>query len=76
MKSIKKRGIVKKYEDINEGDSVRLALKEKTFRKESDPTYGKELHNVEINNHNGVYIVDGMPHSRKDLKLVRGAVIP
>ena len=36
--NIKKRGRVKKYEDINEGDSVRLQLKEKTFRKESDPT--------------------------------------
>ncbi len=35
-----------------------------------------ELHQVEINNHNGVYIVDGVPHSRKDLQLVRGAVIP
>ncbi len=46
---------------------MRLPLKEKTFIKESDPTYGKELHNVENNNnHNGVYIVDGVPHSRKD----------
>ncbi len=51
-------------------------MKEKTFRKESDPTYGKEIHNVEIINHKGIYIVDGMPHSRKDLQLVRGAVIP
>ena len=41
-KNIKKRSRVKKYEDINEGDSVRLQLKEKTFRKESDPTYGTE----------------------------------
>ncbi len=41
-KNIKKRGRVKKYEDINEGDSVRLQLKEKTLRKESDPTYGTE----------------------------------
>ncbi len=57
---------------------MRLQLKEKTFRKESDPTYGTELHKVEINNHNGVYIVDGVPHSssRKDLLLARGAVIP
>ncbi len=45
---------------------MRLPLKGKTFIKESDPTYGKELHNVEINNHNGVFIVDGVPHSRKD----------
>ncbi len=73
--NIKKRVRVKEYEDINEGDSVRLALKEKTFRKESDPTYAKELHNVEINNHNGVYIVNGVPHSRKGLQLVRGVVI-
>jgi hypothetical protein len=70
-KNIKKRGRVNKYEEINEGDSVRLALKEKTFRKESDPTYGIEIHNVEVNNHNGIYIVDGMPYSRKDLQLVR-----
>ncbi len=34
------------------------------------------MHQVEINNHNGVYIVDGVPHSRKDLQLVCGAVIP
>jgi len=67
-KNIKKRGKVKKYEDINEGDSVRLQLKEKTFRKESDPTYGTELHQVELNNNDGVYIVDGEPHSRKDLQ--------
>ena len=74
-KNIKKRGKVKKYEEINEGDSVRLQLKEKTFRKESDPTYGTELHQVELNNHDGVYIVDGVPHSRKDLQLVRGGVV-
>ncbi len=39
---------------------MRLQLKEKTFRKESDPTYSTELHQVELNNHNGVYIVDGV----------------
>ena len=54
-KNIKRRGRSKNYEDIQEGDSVRLALKEKTFRKETDPTYGKEIHQVEINNHNGIY---------------------
>ena len=75
-KNIKRRGRTKNYEDIKEGDSVRLALKEKTFRKETDPTYGKELHQVEINNHNGLYMVDGILHSRKDLQLVRCAVIP
>jgi hypothetical protein len=74
-KNIKKRSRVKKYEEINEGDSVRLQLKEKTFRKESDPRYGTELHQVELNNNNGVYIVDGVPHSRKDLQLVRGGVV-
>ena len=76
-KNIKKRGRVKKYEEIKEGDSVRLQLKEKTFRKDSDPRYGTDLHQVELNHHDGVYIVDGVPHSRKDLQLVRGgAVIP
>jgi hypothetical protein len=75
-KNIKRRGRTKNYEDIKEGDSVRLQLKEKTFRKESDPRYGTELHQVELNNHNGLYIVDGTPHSRKDLQLVRGVVIP
>jgi hypothetical protein len=74
-KNIKKRSRVKKYEEIKEGDSVRLQLKEKTFRKESDPRYGTELHQVELNNHDGVYIVDGVPHSRKDLQLVRGGVV-
>ena len=75
-KNIKKKGRVKKYEEIKEGDSVRLQLKEKTFRKESDPRYGTELHQVELDKNDGVYIVDGVPHSRKDLQLVRGAVIP
>ena len=75
-KNIKKRSRVKKYEEIKEGDSVRLQLKEKTFRKESDPRYSTELHQVERNNNDGVYIVDGAPHSRKDLQLVRGTVIP
>ncbi len=54
--NIKKRGKDKKYEEINEGDSVRLQLKEKTFRKESDPIYSTELHQVDINNHM-VYIL-------------------
>ena len=53
---------------------MRLQLKEKAFRKESDPRYGTELHQVELNNNDGVYIVDGVPHSRKDLQLVRGGV--
>ena len=74
-KNIKKKGKVKKYEEIKEGDSVRLQLKEKTFRKESDPRYGTELHQVELNKNDGVYIVDGVPHSRKDLQLVRGGVV-
>jgi hypothetical protein len=74
-KNIKKKGRTKKYEEIKAGDSVRLQLKEKTFRKESDPTFGTELHQVELNNHDGVYIVDGVPHSRKDLQLVRGGVV-
>ena len=34
-----------------------------------------ELHQVELNNNDGVYIVDGVPHSRKDLQLVRGGVV-
>jgi hypothetical protein len=50
-------------------------LKEKIFRKESDPRYGTELHQVELNNHDGVYIVDGVPHSRKDLQSIRGRVV-
>ena len=33
------RGRRKKYEPVDAGDSVRLALKQKTFRKETDPTY-------------------------------------
>ncbi len=53
-----------------------LQLIEKTFRKESDPTYSTELHQVDLNNHNGVYIADGVLHSRKKLQLVLGTVIP
>lgn len=75
-KNINERARNKNYESIDVGDSVRLALKEKTFRKESDPTYGKELHTVDKNNHNGLYMVDGRLHTRKDLQLVKGSVIP
>ena len=51
---------------------MRLKLKEKTFRKESDPRYGTELHQVELNNNDGVYIVDGEPQEgvRRRLKIV------
>jgi hypothetical protein len=75
-KNIYERGRRKKYETVDAGDSVRLALKQKTFRKETDPTYDAELHKVEKNNHDGTYVVDGKVHSRKDLQVVRGAVIP
>ena len=51
-------------------------MKQKTFRKETDPTYDAELHKVEKNNHDGTYEVDGKLHSRKDLQVVRGTVIP
>jgi hypothetical protein len=61
---------------VDSGDSVRLALKQKTFRKETDPTYDAELHKVQKNNHDGTYVVEGKLHSRKDLQLVRGSVIP
>jgi hypothetical protein len=33
------------------------------------------LHQVELTNHNGLYIVDGVPNPRKDLQLVRGGVV-
>jgi len=73
-KNIKMRGRTKNYDDISDGDTVRLALKEKTFRKESDPTYTQDLHKVQVNRHDGVYMVDGVLHSRKDLQLVKGQV--
>jgi hypothetical protein len=73
-KNIKMRGRTKNYDDITDGDTVRLALKEKTFRKESDPTYTQDLHKVQVNRHDGVYMVDGVLHSRKDLQLVKGQV--
>ena len=73
-KNIKSRGRSKNYDNITDGDTVRLALKEKTFRKESDPTYSQELHKVESNNHNGLYMVDGQLKSRKDLQLIKGQV--
>jgi hypothetical protein len=68
-KNIKARGRTKNYDDISDGDTVRLALKEKTFRKESDPTYSQDLHKVQINNHNGLYMVDNVLHSRKGLAI-------
>jgi hypothetical protein len=73
-KNIKARGRSKNYDNVTDGDTVRLALKEKTFRRESDPTYSQELHKVESNNHTGLYIVDGSLHSRKDLQLIKGQV--
>ncbi len=51
-------------------------MKQKTFRKETDSTYDAELHKVGKNNHDGTYVVDGKLHSRKDLQVVRGTVIP
>ena len=75
-KNIYERGRKKKYEPVEAGGNVRLALKQRTFRKETDPTYDSELHKVEKNNHDGTYIVEGKLHSRKDLQVVRGAVIP
>jgi len=74
-KNIRERGRTKNYDQIEAGDTVRLALKEKKFRKESDPTYSQDLNTVVTNNHNGLYIVDGKLHTRKDLQLVKGAVI-
>jgi hypothetical protein len=73
-KNIKARGRTKNYDDITDGYTVRLALKEKTFRKESEPTCNQDLHKVQTNNHNGLYMVDGSLHSRKDLQLVKGTV--
>jgi hypothetical protein len=72
-KNIKARGRTKNYDDTSNGDTVRLALKEKTFRKESDPTYSQDLHKVQIDNHNGLYMVDNVLHSRKDLQLVKSS---
>ena len=74
-KNIRERGRTKNYDQIEAGDTVRLALKEKKFRKESDPTYSHDLNTVVTNEHNGLYIVDGKLHTRKDLQLVKGAVI-
>ena len=45
--NIYERGRKKKYKPVEAGDNVRLALKQRTFRKETDPTYASELHKVE-----------------------------
>jgi hypothetical protein len=65
-----------KYEDIEPGDAVRLAVESKQFRKQTAPRFSQELHIVQGDQHNGVYKVDGKLHSRKYLQLVRGDVIP
>ncbi len=62
MKNIYERGRRKKYESVETGDSVRLTLKQTTFRKETDTTYDSELHKVEKNHHDGTYMVDGKLH--------------
>jgi hypothetical protein len=54
-KNIYEIGRRKKYEPVGAGDSVRLALKQKTFRKETDPTYDAEIHEADINNHDETY---------------------
>ena len=41
--NIYERGRKKKYEPVEAGDNVRLALKQRTFRKETDPTYASDL---------------------------------
>jgi hypothetical protein len=53
---------------------VRSALEEKTFKKESDPTYSRDLHKVQSNNHHGSSMVENVLHTRKDLQLVKGTV--
>jgi hypothetical protein len=59
-KNIKARVRSKNYGNVNDGDTVRL--------------YSQDLHKVQSNNHNGLYIVDGSLRSRKDLHLVKGQV--
>ena len=69
-----KRAHIKNYPEVKEGDEVRL-LETHKFRKNWDPRFSSELHTVEANEHNGVYIVDGKAHARRDLKVVKGAVV-
>ncbi len=49
--NIYERGRREKNEPVDAGDSVHLALKQRTFRKETYPTYDAELHKVDKNNH-------------------------
>ena len=65
----------KNYEPVEASDTVRLASKQMTFRKETDPTFDSELHKIESNNHDGTYMVDGKLHSRNDLQVVHCTVV-
>ena len=71
-KNIASKALKVNYPEINEGDDVLLAMKEKTFRKESDPNFDDQVYKVEKNLHNGVYKVGNTLHSRKDLLKVVG----
>ncbi len=64
-----KRKKKKTYEDIKEGDQVRVPVINKVQKGYKDQwTY--ELKPVEKDLHNGLYKVGGQLHARKDLKLV------
>ena len=64
--SIANKALKVNYPEINEGDEVLLAVKEKKFRKESDPTFDDQVYKVQKNQHNGVHKVGNTLHSRKD----------
>ena len=64
-----KRKKTKKYEDIKAGDEVRVPVINKVHKGYKDQwTY--ELKPVQKDLHNGLYMVAGQLHARKDLKLV------
>jgi len=69
-----KRKKTKKYEDIKPGDEVRVPVINKVQKGYKDQwTY--ELKKVEKDLHNGLYMVAGQLHARKDVQLVNKSTL-
>ena len=48
-KNIANKALKVNYPEINEGDDVLLAVKEKKIRKESNPTFDDQVYKVQKN---------------------------
>ena len=65
------------YEKIQEGDSVRVMLKKKTFTKDHDPKFSTEVYKVTHVGKDGGYLINNPDHRRiwwrHELRLIKSA---